>query len=155
MLAWWLPSKCCHRGAAIGSGGDSGQRGRSLATEPRSGLAHESIEAPPLVSLDALLGLRVDVERHLAIGVADLAHHPLANSSWGGGTGSSGSGCEGRHRSADAMRSGVRDAMQLLARLVHETVEGRAVRALDALLELGVDIEGHLRVGVADLAHHP
>ena len=36
-----------------------------------------------------------------------------------------------------------------------EPVERGAVRALDALLELRVDVEGHLRVGVADLAHDP
>jgi hypothetical protein len=31
----------------------------------------------------------------------------------------------------------------------------RFVVALDALLKLGVDVEGHLRVGMADSAHHP
>ncbi|MGZ6574601.1 MAG: hypothetical protein ACXVHB_19535 [Solirubrobacteraceae bacterium] len=29
-----------------------------------------------MLALDALLQLRVDVERHLRIGVADLPHHP-------------------------------------------------------------------------------
>jgi hypothetical protein len=29
------------------------------------------------------------------------------------------------------------------------------VRARDALLELGKDVEGHPRVGVTDLAHDP
>jgi hypothetical protein len=29
-----------------------------------------------VLALDALLQLRVDVERHLRVGVADLAHHP-------------------------------------------------------------------------------
>jgi hypothetical protein len=37
----------------------------------------------------------------------------------------------------------------------HQTVEALAVAPVDALLELGVDIHRHLRVGVADLAHHP
>src|SRR3954451_24859232 len=45
-----------------------------------------------------------------------------------------------------------RGAVELLARLANEPVERRPVLALDALLELGVDVHRHLRVGVADLA---
>ena len=37
----------------------------------------------------------------------------------------------------------------------NEPVEASAVAALHALLQLGVDVEGHLGVGVADLAHDP
>jgi hypothetical protein len=47
------------------------------AVEPRPGFSHESIEADPVLALVALLELGVDVERHLRVGVADLAHHPL------------------------------------------------------------------------------
>ena len=43
----------------------------------------------------------------------------------------------------------------LLARLPDEIVEGPSVLALDALLQLGVHVECHLRVGVPDLAHDP
>jgi hypothetical protein len=39
--------------------------------------------------------------------------------------------------------------------LVDEPVKCRPVLALDALLELRVDVHRHLRVGVADLAHDP
>ncbi len=46
-------------------------------------------------------------------------------------------------------------AVQLLARGLHEPVEARAVFALGALLELCVNVESHLRVGVADLIHDP
>jgi hypothetical protein len=42
-----------------------------------------------------------------------------------------------------------------MARAPDEAVEARAVVALGALLELGINVERHLRVGVADLAHHP
>jgi hypothetical protein len=42
--------------------------------------------------------------------------------------------------------------VELLAGIADEPVELGAVRPLDALLELGVDVEGHLRVGVPDLA---
>jgi len=46
-------------------------------------------------------------------------------------------------------------AVELVAGVVHESVEGRAVVALGALLELRVDVHRHLRVGVAYLIHHP
>ncbi|HEY5196525.1 MAG TPA: hypothetical protein VIJ51_05810 [Solirubrobacteraceae bacterium] len=45
--------------------------------------------------------------------------------------------------------------MELVAGGADEAVEGRSVGSLDPLLELGVDVERHLRVGVADLTHHP
>jgi hypothetical protein len=41
-----------------------------------AGLVDEPAERPPVLALDALLQLGVDVHRHLRIGVADLAHHP-------------------------------------------------------------------------------
>src|SRR5947209_6154476 len=68
-------------------------------------------------------------------------------------------GCPTR-RSSRPLGRGVRvlrgsvDA-ELLSRVADEAVEAFAVLAVDALLELGVDVEGHLAVGVADLAHHP
>jgi hypothetical protein len=46
-------------------------------------------------------------------------------------------------------------AVQAFPRLPNEAVERLAVLALDALLLLGVNVHGHVRVGVADLAHHP
>ena len=46
-------------------------------------------------------------------------------------------------------------AVKVLARLADERVEGAAVVAADALLELVVDVGCHLGVGVADLAHDP
>jgi hypothetical protein len=48
-----------------------------------------------------------------------------------------------------------RGAMELFAGMTDEAVELGAVRSLDALLELGVDIAAHLRVVVTNLAHDP
>src|SRR5947209_1853524 len=68
-------------------------------------------------------------------------------------------GCPTR-RSSRPLGRGVRvlrgsvDA-ELLSRVADEAVEAFAVLSVDALRELGVDVEGHLAVGVADLAHHP
>jgi hypothetical protein len=42
-----------------------------------AGLADEAVEALAVVTLGALLELRVHVHRHLGVGVADLAHNPL------------------------------------------------------------------------------
>jgi AcrR family transcriptional regulator len=55
-----------------------------------------------------------------------------------------------RYRSKNAL---IHAAVATL--VADEPVELGAVRPLDALLELGVDVQGHLGVGVADLAHHP
>jgi hypothetical protein len=35
---------------------------------------HEPVEAGPVAAIDALLKLRVDIHRHLRVGVADLSH---------------------------------------------------------------------------------
>ena len=43
----------------------------------RAGPAHELVELGAVVALRALLQLRIDVHRHLRVGVADLVHHPL------------------------------------------------------------------------------
>jgi hypothetical protein len=42
-----------------------------------TGVAHELVEARSTVTLGALLQLRVDIDRHLRIGMPDLAHDPL------------------------------------------------------------------------------
>ena len=46
-------------------------------------------------------------------------------------------------------------AVHLLLGRADDRVEPHPVVALDALLKLGVDVEGHLRVGMPDLAHDP
>jgi len=46
-------------------------------------------------------------------------------------------------------------AVELLAGIADEAVELGPVRALYALLELGIDVERHLGVGTPDLAHDP
>jgi hypothetical protein len=47
------------------------------------------------------------------------------------------------------------NCLEAIIRATEEGVERGAVGALDALLEQGVDVERHLRIGVPDLAHHP
>jgi hypothetical protein len=42
-----------------------------------AGVAHELVELGSTVALGALLQLRVDIHRHLRVGVPDLAHDPL------------------------------------------------------------------------------
>ena len=55
-----------------------------------------------------------------------------------------------------AGRLGLLDGpVQPFSRLSDESVERLAVLALGALLQLGVDVHRHLRVGVADLTHDP
>ena len=46
-------------------------------------------------------------------------------------------------------------ALESLVRAAEELVERGAVGALDALLQLRVDVERHRRIGVADLTHDP
>jgi hypothetical protein len=48
-----------------------------------------------------------------------------------------------------------RQPLESLSRLADEPVEADTVVALGALLKLGVNVHRHLRVGVADLIHHP
>jgi hypothetical protein len=78
----FLGSRVAHWTARLAPSSRSGAFRRLLgadvgAVEPRPGFSHESIEADPVLALVALLELGVDVERHLRVGVADLAHHPL------------------------------------------------------------------------------
>ena len=47
------------------------------AVKLHTGVAHDGVEAHSMLALHALLELRVDVERHLRVGVPDLAHDPL------------------------------------------------------------------------------
>jgi hypothetical protein len=42
-----------------------------------AGVANELVELGSTVAIGALLQLRVDVHRHLRVGVPDLAHDPL------------------------------------------------------------------------------
>jgi hypothetical protein len=63
-----------------------------------------------------------------------------------------------RRATRQARRRGERvvcTVAELGARLTHEPIGARSVVALDALFALGVDVERHLRVGGADLAHDP
>lgn len=46
------------------------------------------------------------------------------------------------------------EPIRLLAGLSQEPVKVGSVAALDALLKLRIDIHRHLRIGMADLAHH-
>jgi hypothetical protein len=48
-----------------------------IAGELRTRLSHEPVKGGALVTLNPLLTLRADIERHRRVGVADLAHHPL------------------------------------------------------------------------------
>jgi hypothetical protein len=45
-------------------------------------MPEEPVKADAVITLDALLKLGVDVERHLRVGVADLAHYPLDANAW-------------------------------------------------------------------------
>lgn len=47
------------------------------AVGPLAGVAQQPVEALAVAPVDPLLELCVDVQRHLRVGVADLAHHPL------------------------------------------------------------------------------
>lgn len=61
-----------------------------------------------------------------------------------------------RRRVARAWSVGARGrTVEAHSRTPHEGIERLAVLTLGTLLKLGVDVHGHLGVGVPDLAHHP